>query len=526
MKHTSPENIVSFSESSKVAACQSKSMADVFRALDRDTDGKVSEADIVDVLDSQGILYSDPRLVDLRSRLKKYAGKGGMTLPEFSDAVRTRFKLIERATKERLVIPRFSGFVPEIDAIFEKTSQIKSGKVADYIPQLAKVDPENFAVSVCTVDGQRANFGSADTAFSVQSVSKLIGYALALELNGEDKVHRHVGREPSGQSFNELSLNPKHLPHNPMVNAGGIMSASLIKPDLPAAERFERVVETWQALSGGVAPNYNNSVYLSEKLTADRNFALAYFMQEMNAFPKSTDILQTLDFYFQCCSISQNTADLSTVAATFANAGVCPLTEQRVFSGNTTKNCLSLMYSCGMYDFSGEFAFTIGLPAKSGVSGVMIIVIPNIMGIAIWSPRLDELGNSVRGVEFCKELVKRFNFHTYENVSGSDDKIDPAHTAGESRNVKVFKLINAACTGDLNEIARLVAHGIDLNESDYDLRTPLHLAASEGQVAVVQYLLSQGVDADVKDRWGSTPLDDALRHNRDDVVGLLNKRAA
>merc|ERR1711939_1055918 len=139
-----------------------------------------------------------------------------------------------------------------------------------------------------------------------------------------------------------------------MINAGAIMSSSLIKPECSLADRFDHVMSIWKGLSGEIRPGYNNSVYHSEKATADRNFALAHFMREMGAFPSNTRIHETLDFYFQCCSIEVRAKEMATIAATFANAGVCPVSNNKIFAPGTVQNCLSLMYSCGMYDFSGE----------------------------------------------------------------------------------------------------------------------------------------------------------------------------
>jgi len=181
-------------------------------------------------------------------------------------------------------------------------------------------------------------------------------------------------------------------------------------PDLSAADRFDTVLQTWGKLAGQASVGFDNAVFLSERDTADRNFAIAYFMRENGAFPDGTDLKATLDLYFQCCSITVDAPGMATIAATFANGGVCPLSNERVFTADPTKNCLSLMASCGLYDFSGEFAFTVGLPAKSGVSGALFITIAGVCGIAIWSPRLDARGNSVRGVEFARRLAKAFAF--------------------------------------------------------------------------------------------------------------------
>jgi glutaminase len=247
-------------------------------------------------------------------------------------------------------------------------------------------------------------------------------------------------------------------------------------------------------------------------------------MKEKGAFPKGTDLLQTLELYFQCCSLEMSSDQLSVVASTLANGGVSPLTGERLLLPDTVKNCLSLMSSCGMYDFSGEFAFTIGIPSKSGVGGGIMAVIPNLMGIAVYSPRLDALGNSVRGLAFFKELIKRFNFHNYDSlVSGFQQKKDPRVNKYQKKLDSIMSLCWAASTGDVEQLQNLLAKGVDPNQSDYDGRTALHLAASEGHLHAVEYLLHHGAQSDAKDRWGNTPLDDAIRGHHEDIVGLLNK---
>src|SRR3974390_2745752 len=185
---------------------------------------------------------------------------------------------------------------------------------------------------------------------------------------------------------------------------------------------------TWPRRAGGARPGFNNAVYLSERATADRNFALGYSMREAGAFRPGTDLLTTLEFYFQGCSIEVDAQMLAGGGAALANAGVCPLTKDPVFTPGTVQSCLSLMSSCGMYDFSGEFAFTIGLPAKSGVSGALMLLLPGLMGICVWSPRLDEHGNSVRGIEFCRKLAAEYNVHAFDSLvtgRGRTAKRDP-----------------------------------------------------------------------------------------------------
>ena len=241
---------------------------------------------------------------------------------------------------------------------------------------------------------------------------------------------------------------------------------------------------------------------------ADRNNALAYYMNENEAFPEYTSLNKTLEFYFQICSILSNTRTLSVVAGTLANVGVCPLTNETVFESTICQNCLSLMYMCGMYDYSGRFAFEVGLPAKSGVSGCLLLVIPKVMGICIFSPRLDKNGNSVKGVEFSKKLVEKFPFHIFNEIVSKKDVVISPKSSNDDPELLTHLFINAASKGNLAQLKEILDK-VDINACDYDNRTALHLAAAEGHIDVVIFLLEKGIDKDVKDRWGSTALSEA-----------------
>jgi glutaminase len=190
-------------------------------------------------------------------------------------------------------------------------------------------------------------------------------------------------------NFKELALGHDGELHNPMINAGAILCSSMIRPDLDLGSRFSCLLDCWSALCGNEKVQFDNSVYQFERGTADRNYALGYDEREHGAFPENTDMLETLELYFQSCSIQLNTHQLAVPAATLANGGVCRRTGERVRRTKNGQRCLSLMVSCGMYDFSGEFAFTISLPPKRGVNGTMIVIAPNVMGLALWSRRLD-----------------------------------------------------------------------------------------------------------------------------------------
>ncbi|MGB3619641.1 MAG: glutaminase A [Catalinimonas sp.] len=495
--------------------------------LDNDRNGRIRVGEFYQNLARQGITHDDPRLREANRAIdRECIEENGHRLidPEALGRIAGTKQIIGRSLNRHNIIPDFEGFIADLHDICDRVLPLTDGHVATYIPQLKKVDPELFSVAVCTVDGQTYALGDTDVRFTLQSSHKPVNYALALEELGEERVHQHVGKEPSGVSFNALTLNQRGLPHNPLINAGAIMTSGLIGRELDLADRFDLVVSTWRRLNGGEGHTFDNATYLSERGTADRNFALAYFMRENGAFPPNTDIKEVLDFYFQCCAVESSAPQLARVAATFANSGVNPFTQERVFRPRTVMNTLSIMYTCGMYNYSGEFAFAIGLPAKSAVSGALWLVVPNVMGIAVYSPRLDENGNTVRGVAFARELVRRFNFHNYDALNVElDDKKDPRRQKYQTKAQEVMSLIFAASYGDLDEVKRLHALGVDLNAGDYDGRTALHLAAAENQRAVVEYLLANGARRDVKDRWGGTPLKDAKKGRHPVIVKLLEE---
>lgn len=499
-----------------------------FLTLVEDDEDHIKKDRLLNYISEKGYLDDDPRLFQFRRNLKLLSRGTNLSYEEFKHCVENHICLLKKIFRSETIIPNFGIFCKEIDEIYKQTSVCTDGRTADYIPQLARVNPEQYGVSICTIDGQRHNIGDTDTFFSVQSCCKPINYAIALETLGEDYVHTYVGREPSGQAFNELLLNKYGKPHNPLINSGAIMTASLLYPDKEMAMRFENLTEIWGRLSGNIYKiGFNNSVYLSEKNTADRNYALAHFMRETNdskpiGFPEGTDLNETLELYFQSCSIEVNTQILSVVASTLANGGVNPFTGDVIFSPRTVQNVLSMMLTCGMYDYSGEFAFKIGIPAKSGVAGAIMIVIPNVMGIALWSPRLDDIGNSARGIEFCKLLGSKFSFHIFDNIC-DETKINPLIDQSNDTYHQFTEICLAAQQGDLEHLKILFNRGADFHLSDYDGRTPLHIAVSESHVHICNFLIEiVKLDVHKKDRWNTSPSSEALKTDNDDLRNLFS----
>ena len=308
---------------------------------------------------------------------------------------------------------------------------------------------------------------------------------------------------------------------------------SMIFPGLPQAERLERVMETWRRLTAGAGPNpvgYDDETYRSESATADRNWCLGYMMKESGAFPPCfTNLSDALELYFQICSLTCTTRGMSAMASTLANGGLNPFTGDRVFHADHVRCALPLMLTCGMYDYSGQWAFDVGVPAKSGVGGCVFMVIPNICGIAVWSPRLDPVGNSVRAVAVAQKLVQTFALHNFEVFSGlSRTKIDLTLRKDSGRISQVSAVLFSAAHGDLAALRSHLSAGMDLHGlCDYDQRTAAHLTAAAGHGHALEFLIqsarsTDGADDTVvdvlsrTDRWGCA---------RNDLCGHSHARA-
>jgi len=283
-----------------------------------------------------------------------------------------------------------------------------SGEVASYIPELASADPAWFGISMVTADGAVYEVGDTRREFTIQSISKPLTYALAQEAIGEEEVRRHVDVEPSGEAFNSITLQPgTGLPLNPMVNAGAIATTSLIEP-IGFEKPIDRILHEYSEFAGRHL-KVDEEVFNSENETGHRNRAIAYLLK--NAGVVDREVEEVVETYFRQCSTLVTCRDLATIAATLASTGVNPVTGERVLREETVRNVLSVMASCGMYDAAGDWLYTVGLPAKSGVAGGIIAVLPGQLGFAVYSPPLDAHGNSVRGIKVCEDLSEVLHLH-------------------------------------------------------------------------------------------------------------------
>lgn len=305
-----------------------------------------------------------------------------------------------------------------IEELHRKHAQNDEGEVATYIPELGKADPDDFGVCIVTADGKIFDIGDSGQLFTIQSISKPFTFGMALETYGQDKVAQHVGVEPSGDAFNSIELEGgTNRPFNPMINAGAITVSALLYQHY-GDEALEQMLERFSAAAGRTL-TVDEAVYQSESRTGHRNRAIAHLLLNFGMVHEKVE--PALDLYFKQCSILVNCRDLAVMGATLANLGKNPLTGEEVYDIEAVKNMLSIMFTCGMYDYSGQWAYRVGVPAKSGVSGGVMAVVNRQIGLASYSPRLDKRGNSCRGIDVCVDLANELGLHAFDcmNIGSS-----------------------------------------------------------------------------------------------------------
>ena len=303
--------------------------------------------------------------------------------------------------------------------LFKETHAVisleKGGENADYIPALAKVNPDLFGIAAISVEGDEWAAGDVDVEFTIQSVSKAFSYAIVLDLYDHDKVFARIGVEPSGEPFNSARLDSHGKPPNPMVNAGAIAVVGMLV-DAFGPDAYDTLHGKFAEFAGSDL-GFNSRVYVSESNNDAINRSMAYLLLGTGAVDSEPDTV--CDTYTKVCSQNVTARQLATMAATFANGGVNPVTGNRVVSAEATKITLAVLSTCGLYDGSGEAAVHLGIPCKSGVGGGVMGAVVRELGIATYSPPLDENGNSVRGFLALERLSKELNLHTYSTKGGA-----------------------------------------------------------------------------------------------------------
>lgn len=288
--------------------------------------------------------------------------------------------------------------------------EIGVGKVADYIPALAQVPPDKFAAAMITVTGETATFGAAQEAFSIQSISKLFALTATLNLRGMD-IWKRVGREPSGNAFNSIVQLEQEsgIPRNPFINAGALVVTDVLLGDKPTAQCSAELLAFVRSLAKDDSVEIDEVVAQSERDTAYRNASLSHFMQSFGNLERS--VSDVLDVYCRQCAIAMNCEQLARSVLFLVNNGIDPLTNTSIVKEERARRLNALMMLCGHYDASGDFAFRVGLPGKSGVGGGIVVVVPDKAAVAVWSPCLNANGNSHAGSAALEALVRATNWN-------------------------------------------------------------------------------------------------------------------
>lgn len=289
---------------------------------------------------------------------------------------------------------------------------IEKGRVADYIPALSKANKEDIALTIIDLEDNIYEYGDHSKKFTIQSISKVISLFLAILDNGEEKVFKKINCEGTEEPFNtlyKLDLPNILRPANPMINSGAILTTSLIKGT--PEEKFQRLIGFFRDITGNLDLSYNEEVYLSEKQTGDKNRALAYLMKSRNFL--DGDVESILDVYFKQCSIEVTTNDLARIGLFLSSREEKANIDNKADINKIKRTVTAIMATCGMYNFSGKYAIEVGIPSKSGVAGGIMATIPNKMGIGIYSPPLDQCGNSIVGYGIMKDLSRELRLNLY-----------------------------------------------------------------------------------------------------------------
>lgn len=289
----------------------------------------------------------------------------------------------------------------------------KEGNVASYIPALSKANADDLGIYVVDSKGKEYYSGDYDKKFTMQSISKIVSLILAIRDNGRYNVFKKVDVEPTGMGFNSivnLEASDSGKPYNPMINAGAIVTTSLID-GRNVEEKLEKILDFMRTVTNNKYIDINEEVYLSEKETGNRNRALAYFMKSTGVLEGNVE--EILELYFKQCSIELTAKDLARFGAVLANDGVIPWTNEKIIPKEVCRIVKTIMVTCGMYDASGEFAVNVGIPAKSGVGGGIIATVPRKFGIGIYGPSLDEKGNSIAGLKLIKDFSNELDLSIF-----------------------------------------------------------------------------------------------------------------
>lgn len=304
----------------------------------------------------------------------------------------------------------------QLEELHQAHEDVDERVVSYYPPEMAS-QADLFGVAGTSIDGTQWAVGDCEHRFPLHSISKVFTYGLALEDNGREETLRRIGVEPSGDPFNSITFDvANNRPFNPMINAGALVAASLVR-GRDREEKVGRLLERMRIYSGNPDLVVDQAILDEQLVSNDRNLGLSYLMRSLGML--TGDIEENIAVYLSACSVTVTAVELSVMAATLAHGGANPFTGEKALARHHTRDVISVMTMCGMYDVAGQWAYDVGIPAKSGVSGGIMAALPDYFGLAVFSPGLDEHGNSVRGVDVCRDLSERFGLHVFADPAES-----------------------------------------------------------------------------------------------------------
>ncbi len=299
----------------------------------------------------------------------------------------------------------------QVTELYERHLTLDAQPASYYPPDMPESEKHHFGMAVTTVDGVLFQLGDTQYPFPLHSISKVFTYAQALEDRGRAAVLSRVGVEPSGDSFNSITFDEaNNRPFNPMINAGALVAANLAR-GADRDEKVGRILERLRIYAANPDLHVDADVLATELVSNDRNLALSYLMRSQGML--DGDLEENISVYLSICSVKVTARDLAVMGATLANGGLNPFTGQRALQRSFVRDIVTVMTTCGMYDAAGQWAYDVGLPAKSSVSGGILVVMPGRNGSGFFSPGLDRYGNSIRGVNLCRELSEQFGLHVF-----------------------------------------------------------------------------------------------------------------
>ncbi|XP_055011347.1 glutaminase liver isoform, mitochondrial-like [Boleophthalmus pectinirostris] len=455
------------------------------------TNGRINVNHFFESIWSSGLQRSDPRLRESFFHMRKLQDSDGtIDKNSFHRCVTGSVSLILKALQGRFVIPDFSTFTEETQKLFSSCKQLSSSSAQE--KENDGADSVKWGVSICTVDGQRLSLGDWSSPVVLGELMWPLVYGVAVDLLGADLVHRYVGFEEFSRYNSPFTLNNSGVPHTPLTETGAIVTTSLLQLAgrlcAEEEEKYDSVLNVIRRLCNKEHANLNCTSYNSSRDSSVRLSALSFYLQDKKCFPEKVDINAALDLMLQCSSTEVTCESGAAMAASLANGGLCPLSCDQVLSPAATRCLLSVMQTAGLKHHSTAFHFKTSVPAASSSHGALLAVVPGVLGLMAFSPETDSRGNPWRALHFCQELVSRFQLHSFDIRTPFRQVLAYRQWKSES------------------EVSPMIPHHCSIGPILATISFPRVLG---GVIQLYAFM------------WGSSPLHEARRHNRDAAVQIL-----